>query len=86
MGILAMLVVLSFIAFAFLRGALFFVKFRRQLIDVQSDFGKEYLFKYPTWHRYMKFATPILIFGFGINAIFAALGVVYVVVRFISDH
>ena len=80
---LVLIIVLIGISFAFVRASMYFIRYYKQLISPQSSFGIEYRENHPRWYIYLKFGMPIIIAGFILNAMAAAIMSCYVAVRWI---
>ena len=86
MGIIALLVVLAMITYAFIRATIALVRYYKQLSDPDNDASMAYREKHPGWHSYMRLSLPVIITGFCFSALSAAAGFVYVIVRWVSEN
>jgi heme/copper-type cytochrome/quinol oxidase subunit 2 len=68
------------IVVAALSGAVFLMKFRRRLTDQNTNLHEHWIGKYPSFYSYMKLSIPIIVLGFVLITLAAALEVLSLLV------
>ncbi len=84
MGVIALLIALSLIAFGFIRAAMALIRYRKQLYDQEINVNLTYKEKHPRWYVYLRFSLPVIIVFFYFSAMSAIFGFIYVVARWLS--
>jgi hypothetical protein len=78
MAKIILLLVLVGFSFVFARIANRLFRYRKEVLNIQGDIGKETFENYHGRYVWVKLALPVLILGLYINAIGAAIAFVYI--------
>jgi len=84
MKVLVLLAALAILSFGFVRFGVSMLRYRQQLSHTEEGFGLTFYNQYPQMYGVVKFLLPITAGGLIFSGVSAAMGFLYVLIRYFS--